>query len=93
MGGIPFITNGIGGGPIYDFHTTAVGSQVRFNQDYGAMRVEVNGTQMRFQAFTRSGFLIDEFQLNESIPYVSSIQRVGSEIQKPGRIEFAVTFF
>jgi hypothetical protein len=92
MGGIPFIINGIGGGPIYDFYTTTAGSQVRFNQDYGAMRVEVNRTQMRFQAFTRSGILIDEFQLSESVPYASSIQRAGPEFQKPGRVDFTVTF-
>jgi hypothetical protein len=41
--GILYFVNGIGGKSKYDFLNIVEGSQVRYNEDYGAMLVEVSG--------------------------------------------------
>ena len=38
-----YFVNGIGGKSKYDFLNIVEGSQVRYNEDYGAMLVEVSG--------------------------------------------------
>jgi hypothetical protein len=63
--GFPYIVNGLGGGPIYSVKTPVEGSQVLYNEDYGAMLVEANETGMQFQFFNRGGVLIDTYQLNQ----------------------------
>ena len=64
--GIPYFTNGAGGGPIYDFVVTSQGSQFRYNDDYGAMLVTTDAQQMLFQFFNRGGELIDSHLLAKS---------------------------
>lgn len=63
MDGIPLFINGLGGGPIYDFPNLAAGSLMRYNDDYGAMFVVADDRQMTFQFITRTGQMIDSFQL------------------------------
>jgi hypothetical protein len=58
-----YFINGLGGGPIYDFGATMPGSQIRYNDDYGAMLVVVDAAQITFQFITRSGQVIDTYQL------------------------------
>ena len=65
IGGIPYMVNGVGGGPIYDFSTPSEGSLVRFREDYGAQRILASPSTMVFQFFTRTGQLIDELILNQ----------------------------
>jgi len=60
VGGIPYFINGLGGGPIYYFIQTQPESQVRYNDDYGAMLVTASEAQIIFQFTTRRGELIDE---------------------------------
>ena len=88
----PYFVNGIGGGSIYSFGTLVPGSRVRFNQDYGAMRVDANGTTLNFQAYTRAGTLIDEYALVKNAPSVSAITRNNSNPTNLSSVEFAVTF-
>ena len=64
--GIPYFTNGVSGGPIYDFVVTSQGSQFRYNDDYGAMLVTTDAQQMLFQFFNRGGELIDSHLLAKS---------------------------
>jgi hypothetical protein len=59
----PYIVNGLGGGVIYGFKTPVEGSQVRYNEDYGAILVDANETGMQFQFFNRGNLLVDTFQL------------------------------
>ena len=63
--GIPLIINGVGGGPIYAFLGLEAGSQVRYNDDYGAMLVTADEAQMFFQFINRQGTVIDTFQLSK----------------------------
>jgi hypothetical protein len=58
-----YFVNGLGGGAIYYFLLTQEGSQVRYNDDYGAMQVEASPDHMTFQFINRSGELIDTYTL------------------------------
>jgi len=64
--GIPYFVNGLGGGPIYWFTGSIPGSQVQYNQDYGAMLVVADSQQMTFQFISRKGKLIDTYQITRS---------------------------
>ena len=63
--GLPYFVNGAGGKSLYPFWIFHVaGSQVRYNDDYGAMLVEANSSSIRFQFITRSGAMMDFYKLN-----------------------------
>ena len=64
--GIPYFINGLGGGAIYWFTDSIPGSQVQYNQDYGAMLVVADSQQMTFQFITRKGKLIDTYLITRS---------------------------
>lgn len=59
----PYFVNGLGGGGTYSFNTPIPESQVRFNQDYGAMLIEANSQTLTFKFITRTGKLVDQFML------------------------------
>lgn len=90
--GLPYFVNGLGGADIYRFETTLPESQIRFNSDYGAMRVEATDTTMNFQMFTRAGVLVDQYILGQSIPAVTSITRVNPSPTNASLVDYAVTF-
>jgi tartrate-resistant acid phosphatase type 5 len=66
--GTLYIVNGAGGKSLYPFGTPIQGSQVRYNSDYGAMRVEGFDNNIQFQFMTRTGQLIDTYTLTDSAP-------------------------
>ena len=59
--GIPYFVNGLGGGAIYSFFNVVDGSQIRYNDDYGAMLVEADEQSITFQFVSRQGEVIDTF--------------------------------
>ncbi len=61
--GIPYIINGLGGRSIYSVGEPIPGSVVRYNLDYGAMRLEASPGCLNFSFYSRSGNLIDSFTL------------------------------
>jgi hypothetical protein len=61
--GLPYFVNGLGGGAIYYFNEVLDGSQVRYNEDYGAMLVEASPVALTFQFINRSGTVIDSYSL------------------------------
>ena len=61
--GLPYFVNGLGGGAIYGFNNVLDGSQVRYNDDYGAMRVTGSSNSLRFEFITRGGELIDDYEV------------------------------
>lgn len=65
--GIVYFVNGLGGGSKYDFHDIVPGSQMRYRDDYGAMRVEASDKIIDFQFINRSNELIDDYQAEK--PY------------------------
>jgi len=62
--GVVYFVNGLGGDTIFPFDTKfREGSAVRYNQDYGAMRVEATSHHIKFQFFTRDRKLIDTYEI------------------------------
>jgi len=65
--GIVYFVNGLGGSDIYGFkHKTVPGSQVRYNSDYGAMRVDASDTAITFEFIDLSGTTIDTYTVSNS---------------------------
>jgi tartrate-resistant acid phosphatase type 5 len=64
--GIPYFTNGLGGGVRYNFNSVPLSkSQFRYNADYGAMRVTASETEMLFELYNRGGKLIDSYRVTK----------------------------
>jgi tartrate-resistant acid phosphatase type 5 len=61
--GLHYIVNGLGGQEVRDPFTKPVfpGTKHRFHNEYGAMLVDVTGTQMKCQFITKHGEVIDSF--------------------------------
>jgi len=62
--GMPYIVNGSGGASLYEFGAPLAESQVRYNDDYGALLVEANADQMTFKFYSRTGLLVDTYTLH-----------------------------
>ncbi len=63
--GLTYIVNGLGGNGRYDFVDILDGSLVRYNADYGAMRVEATDTHIVFEFINRKGAVVDTFELRK----------------------------
>ncbi|MBK8783109.1 MAG: metallophosphoesterase [Anaerolineales bacterium] len=92
VNGLPYFVNGFGGSDLYKFETVLPESQVRFNQDFGAMRVEATSTYMKFQAITRAGVLVDEFVIGQSTPSVTAITAISPITTNAGYVNYQVIF-
>ena len=66
VNGIPFFVNGLGGRSIYNFNSPIAGSEVRYNGDYGAMRIAATADDMTFEFFNVSGQLIDSYTIDDT---------------------------
>jgi hypothetical protein len=64
--GIPYFVNGLGGHSIYNFGAPLSESQIRYNADYGAMRVEATRDWLRFQFVARDGSTVDDLTINRA---------------------------
>ena len=67
---IPYFVNGLSGRwktvpQIHRFNQPLEGSQVRYNQDYGAQLVTANETCINFSFFNRDGELIDSYTVRK----------------------------
>lgn len=72
MDGIWYFVNGLGGSGRYNFVNIIDGSQVRYNEDHGAMLVEVGRETMHFKFINRLGTIIDSFELHQSEKTIAS---------------------
>jgi len=61
--GLTYVVNGLGGRSIYDFGTIVGGSRFRFNDDYGAMRIEADQRLALVSFVTRAGVVVETFAL------------------------------
>ncbi len=61
--GIIYFVNGLGGKSKYSLFGVIDGSQMRYNQDYGAMLVEASENAIRFQFINRLNEVIDTFEI------------------------------
>ncbi len=65
--GLVYFVNGLGGNPSrYSFEHIQDGSQIRFNDDYGAMLVEATSEAITFEFVTRAGQVIDTYTMTAS---------------------------
>lgn len=71
--GFPYFVNGLGGRSRYSFGTPVPGSQVRYNEDYGAMLVEASEDNITFKFFSRDNVLVDSYAIHNSISDVKDI--------------------
>ncbi len=64
--GLPYFVNGLGGAEIVSIGTPVAGSQVRYNANFGAMRLVTGSTTLQFEFLSVSGggTLIDSYTLN-----------------------------
>jgi glucose/arabinose dehydrogenase len=75
--GIPYITNGLGGGPRYEFAEILPESQVRFRANHGALLVEADETELVFRFYTIADELIDEYRLTQAeVPRPASVEQL-----------------
>ncbi|MBC8163417.1 MAG: metallophosphoesterase [Roseiflexaceae bacterium] len=58
--GIPYLVNGLGGGAVYDLGPPVDGSQLQFNQAYGALLIELDRATLRFQFISVDGTVVDD---------------------------------
>ncbi|MFZ0532351.1 MAG: metallophosphoesterase [Anaerolineales bacterium] len=63
--GLTYIVNGLGGNGRYDFLNVLDGSQMRYNGDYGAMRVEATNRNILFQFINRSNEVVDSYEMGK----------------------------
>ena len=63
VAGLPYFVNGLGGQSIYNFGAPIPGSQVRYNEQHGAMLVSATTTQLTFQFINVDGSVIDTYTL------------------------------
>ncbi|MDX1437156.1 MAG: metallophosphoesterase [Anaerolineales bacterium] len=64
IGGITYITTGLGGFGPYNFGDPIPGSQVRYQSDYGALFVTATEDAMTFEFVTRAGEVVDAFTIS-----------------------------
>ena len=62
----PYFVNGLGGAARYEMAELVAGSQVRFQSDHGAMRVDASAEQIAFEFITRQGVVVDRYTLYAS---------------------------
>lgn len=66
--GIPYFVNGIGGASLYEMGTPIEGSEVRYNEDYGAMLVEATPLTITFRLIDRTGIEHDLYTMDVTQP-------------------------
>ncbi|OGN96479.1 MAG: hypothetical protein A2Z71_03990 [Chloroflexi bacterium RBG_13_50_21] len=64
-GGMTYFVNGLGGAGIYNFVDILDGSQVRYNADHGAMRMETTKERITFEFITWTGEVVDSYEMNK----------------------------
>ncbi|UOQ71890.1 metallophosphoesterase [Hymenobacter cellulosilyticus] len=66
VNGLAYFVNGLGGKSIYSLHRPVPGSQVRYNDDYGAMLCTATPDSLVLRFITRAGKVIDTYSLQQS---------------------------
>ena len=72
-----YVVNGLGGRSIYDFNTPVSGSQFRYNDSYGAMRVLATQDSLTLEFYRMDGALIDRYALGQAVTGISTPSQKG----------------
>ncbi|WP_167856547.1 metallophosphoesterase family protein [Hymenobacter metallicola] len=73
--GLPYFVNGLGGASIYSLHKPVAGSRVRYNDDYGAMRLTATPDSLKFEFINRARRVIDSYTLRQPFLQTSALSR------------------
>jgi hypothetical protein len=93
VNGLTYFVNGLGGDELGNFRSSILPeSQIHYNQDFGAMRVEATSTYMKFQFYTRGNVLIDEYILSNSIPTATALVSASPKLTNAHNLDFNLTF-
>jgi hypothetical protein len=63
--GIPYFTNGAGGGALYNFSDPLPQSQFRYSANYGALLITADQVELFFEFYSREGNLIDSYRVTK----------------------------
>lgn len=66
--GISYFVNGLGGESIFTILTPVAGSQIRYNDDFGAMLVNASDTTIQFEFINLAGEIIDTYMVDVASP-------------------------
>ncbi|MCH7762023.1 metallophosphoesterase [candidate division TA06 bacterium] len=66
-GEFPYFVNGLGGRSRYSFGNPIPGSQIRYNDDFGAMLVVASVDSLNFKFINRAGDLIDNYTILSAV--------------------------
>jgi len=84
-----YIVNGLGGGARYAFsETPEPGSQVRYQANHGALRVQASETTITFEFFNVEGELIDHFSLPADAPPAPPLPETVTTLPAPGTAQW-----
>ncbi len=75
---LTYIVNGLGGRSLYSFGSIVNGSQMRYNGDYGAMRVEATKDSLVMAFYNTKGERIDYYSLTRNLTAINSDTRTKS---------------
>ncbi len=65
INGMTYFVNGMGGYDIYEFRNILEGSQMRYMDDFGAMRIVATGEDILFQYINLSNEVVDSFEITK----------------------------
>ncbi len=63
--GLVYFVNGVGGAGRYNFVNIVDGSQMRYNAEYGAMKITASETRVLFEFIDISGEVVDTYELTK----------------------------
>ena len=69
----PYFVDGLGGKDIHDFGSAISGSVVRYNDDFGAMKVWSNPDSMKFWFVSQAGAVVDSYLICHSLVDVEEV--------------------
>jgi hypothetical protein len=64
----PYFVDGTGGNGLYNEGNVVPGSQVFYNAEYGAMKIQATDTQITFQFVNTDGTVIDNYSISLTAP-------------------------
>jgi hypothetical protein len=79
---VVYFVNGLGGAPRYPLGTPVDGSQLRYNGNWGAQRVLVTDTSLRFEFITVDGVVRDTVQLPGPAPMAMHVADLQSSANR-----------
>ncbi len=91
VGDLPYFVNGLGGAEITPFGSPIAGSLVRYNANFGAMRLVTSSTTLRFEflSIAGGGTLVDSYILSANgvanDNFVDATLISGSEVTASGK--------